>query len=275
MYSAWLGVLVVLTAYGALLALFSLIGHRLAPEVLRKSMHVTMGLTALTFPWLFETAWPVLAIGAAAVLAFVAVRVRLPFLRPLAAALARVPRVSVGEFCFIAATCAVFVLAAHDLVLYLVPMLLLTLADAAAALVGTAYGRHRYITMGYHKTLEGSMTFLVVACACIYLPLVLLTPASSSDALIVAVLVAMAVTVLEAAMGHGLDNLAVPLGALAAIKATGLTGAEPRAPESGSPAVYAGMCLAAALLVFLVVVLASWRRAQAAARIAGDGEGAG
>jgi phytol kinase len=262
MSASWTGIAVVLTTYAALLAIFSMIGSRLPPEVLRKSLHVTMGLTALSFPWLFASAWPVLFIGAAATLAFIAVRVHVPFVRPLASALERVPRVSVGEFCFVAGTCMVFVLAGDDPLLYVIPMLLLTLADAAAALVGTAYGRHRYAAMGYYKTIEGSVTFFAVACPCIYLPLALYTPASHFDALAIAVLVALAVTVLEAAMGHGFDNLAVPLGAFAAIKATGLTDEQPHALESGAAIVYAGMCLAAALLVLLVVILFSWRRAE-------------
>jgi phytol kinase len=263
----WLGIAIVLAMYTALFAIFSVVGHRLQPEVLRKGMHVSMGLPALTFPWLFESVWPVLVIGIVVVLAFLAVRAQLPLVRPLARSLERVPRVSLGEFCFIVAVCIVFALAAGDPVLYAIPILLLTLADAAAALVGTAYGRHRYITMRYHKTVEGSIAFFVVAYACIYFPLALYTPASASDALIVAALIAMAVTVLEAAIGHGFDNLAVPLGALAAIKATGLTDRQPLALETASPIVYAGMCLAAAVLFFVLMILLSWRRAHAQARL--------
>jgi hypothetical protein len=79
----------------------------------------------------------------------------------------------------------------------------------------------------------------------------------------VAALIAFAVTVLEAAVGGGFDNLLIPLGAFAAIKATGLTVGQPDALESGSPLVVAGLAVAAALLVLLVAVLASWRRTTA------------
>ncbi|HYH40805.1 MAG TPA: hypothetical protein VD867_02385, partial [Burkholderiales bacterium] len=65
------------------------------------------------------------------------------------------------------------------------------------------------------------------------------------------------------AVGGGFDNLLVPLGAFAAIKATGLTQRQPGALESGSPLVVAGLCVAAALLVLLVAVLASWRKTSA------------
>ena len=147
--------------------------------------------------------------------------------------------------------------------LYCIPMMLLTLADSAAALVGTAWGRHRYLTMGDYKTLEGSAAFFVVAFACIAIPLAWFTPASNPESMAVAALIAFAVTVLEAAVGGGFDNLLVPLGAFAAIKATGLTERQPGALESGSPLVVAGLCVAAALLILLVAVLASWRRTNA------------
>jgi len=91
-------------------------------------------------------------------------------------------------------------------------------------------------------------------------PLAWFTPASNPESMAVAALIAFAVTVLEAAVGGGFDNLFVPLGAFAAIKATGLTQGQPGALESGSPLVVAGLCVAAALLVLLVAVLSSWRK---------------
>jgi hypothetical protein len=114
--------------------------------------------------------------------------------------------------------------------------------------------------MGDYKSIEGSAAFFVVAFACIAIPLAWFTSASTAESMAVAALVAFAVTVLEAAVGGGFDNLLVPLGALAAIKATGLTMDQPAALESGWPVVVAALSVAAALLVLLVAVLASWRR---------------
>ena len=260
MTEPWVGIGLVFATFAALFAVFSLVGPRLQPEVLRKGLHISMGLTTLTFPWLFDSAWPVLLVVGACAVAFIGVHAHLPLLRRLAFALERIKRVSVGEFCFIAATAIVFALSAGDPVLYCIPMLLLTLADAAAALVGTAYGRHRYASIWYYKTIEGSAAFFIVAFACIAIPLAWFTPVSNPDAVAVAALVAMAATVLEGALGGGLDNLFVPLGTLAAIKATGLTSSQPGALESGSPLVVAALSLAATLLVVLVIALASWRR---------------
>lgn len=260
MTEPWIGVALVMATFATLLAIFSIIGPMLQPEVLRKGLHISMGLTTLSFPWLFDTPWPVVLVAGASALAFLAFRARFVLFRRLARAMQGLKRVSVGEYCFVVATCAVFVLAADDPVLYCIPMLLLTLADSAAALVGTTWGRHRYLTMGDYKTLEGSAAFFVVAFVCIAVPLAWFTPASHPESLAVAALIAIAVTVLEAAVGGGFDNLLVPLGAFAAIKATGLTVGQPDALESGSPLVVAGLSVAAALLVLLLAVLASWYR---------------
>ena len=275
MTEPWLGLALVMATFGVLLAIFSVVGHLLHPEVLRKGLHVSLGLTALSFPWLFDKTWPVMLLGAASISGFVGVRVGLPVLRRLAHSLAGITRVSLGEFCFIAATCIVFAVASDDPVLYSIPMLVLTLADAAAALVGTAYGRHRYQTWDDYKTLEGSAAFFVVACTCIYVPLALFTSASNAESAAVAVLVALATTVLEASMGRGFDNLLVPLGALAAIKATGLTQNQPDALESGSPIVVAALSLVIALLVLLLAGLASWIRASPSRRGAAPQEDRG
>ena len=266
MTNPWLGLALVLATFGALLAIFSLIGHLLQPEVLRKGLHISLGLTALSFPWLFAEPWPVFLLSAGSVAAFLGVRSGLPLLRRLAESLASIHRVSIGEFCFIGATCVVFVIAADDPVLYCIPMLVLTLADSAAALVGIAYGRHRYATWDDYKTLEGSAAFFAVAAVCIYVPLVLFTKASAAESAGVAILVAMATTVLEASMGRGFDNVVVPLGALAAIKATGLTMDQPDALESGSPVVVAALSLVVALLVLLLAGLTSWLRNTASGR---------
>jgi phytol kinase len=263
MTEPWIGIALVIATLAALVAIFSMIGPLLEPEVLRKGLHISMGLTALTFPWLFDQPWPVVLVAGASAIAFLAFRTRFVLFRRLAVAMRRIKRVSVGEYCFVLATCVTFVLADDDPLLYCIPMLLLTLADSAAALVGTKWGTHRYFTMGQYKTLEGSAAFFVVAFACIAAPLAFFTSASNPESIAVAALIAFAVTVLEAAVGGGFDNLLVPLSAFAAIKATRLTVGRPDALESGSPLVVAALCVAAALLVLLLVVLGSWRRSGA------------
>ena len=270
MSDPWIGIGLVFVTFGALLAIFSIIGPLLKPEVVRKGLHISMGLTTLSFPWLFDTPWPVVLVAGASAVAFFAFRSHVRIFLRLSRSMEGIKRVSVGEYCFVIATCIVFALAGDDPVLYCIPMLLLTLADSAAALVGTTWGTHRYLTMGDYKTLEGSAAFFLVAFACIALPLAWFTPATNPESIAVAGLIALAVTVLEAAIGGGFDNLLVPLGAFAAIKATGLTVQRPESLESGYPLAVAGLCVAAALLFLLVAVLASWRRTSALGESSGS-----
>lgn len=50
-----------------------------------------------------------------------------------------------------------FALANGDLDLYLIPILILTIADAAGVLVGTRRGKRRYGSGEGFKTVEGSV----------------------------------------------------------------------------------------------------------------------
>src|SRR5437867_4045500 len=56
-----------------------------------------------------------------------------------------------------------------------IPILILTLADAIAALVGMAYGAHRYTGIAGQKSAEGSLAFFTVAFLTTHIPLLLLT----------------------------------------------------------------------------------------------------
>src|SRR5439155_15297069 len=72
----WLGMGSVLAVLGALLAGLRLWQRRTAPhpELVRKLLHMGMGLVTLTFPWVFDTAWPVLLLASASVLGLLALR---------------------------------------------------------------------------------------------------------------------------------------------------------------------------------------------------------
>ena len=98
-----------------------------------------------------------------------------------------------------------------DSLTFCIPILLLTLADAAAALVGVCYGHFCYATLKGEKTLEGSVALLIVSFFCVHIPLLLFTNTGRYETLLIALNVAIAVTVLEAVACGGADNLLVPL----------------------------------------------------------------
>ena len=95
--------------------------------------------------------------------------------------------------------------------LYAIPILLLTLADAGAALVGIRYGTVSYSTEDGTKTLEGSLSFLLVAFFCVHVPILLATNVGRPETLLIALLLAFLTTMSEAVAWRGLDNLFLPL----------------------------------------------------------------
>src|SRR5205823_14717265 len=69
--------------------------------------------------------------------------------------------------------------------LYCIPVLLLTLADAMAALIGVRYGQARYATSEGHKTIEGSLAFFLVGFFCTHVPLLLFSDKGRPETLLI------------------------------------------------------------------------------------------
>jgi phytol kinase len=136
-----------------------------------------------------------------------------------------VGRRSVGEFLFPISVAVVFTLSRGDRVGYLAPILVLTLADAAAAVVGRRYGMCRYATPGGCKSLEGSLAFAAVAFASTHLTLLLAGNTGRVESVLLALVVALVLTLVEALVTGGWDNLLVPLGAWGMLKLLAESGA--------------------------------------------------
>jgi phytol kinase len=221
------GIVVTLAAFAVLLGLlvaYHRSGHA-HPELLRKLLHVGMGAVILSFPWLFRHAWPVLLLAGLFAAIFLS---RKLFAgrsgRPasgLSGVLDGVGRTSYGELYYAVSVAALFLLARGQPMLFFVPMLLLTLPDAVAALVGMRYGRHRYATTVGEKSAEGSVAYFAVALLAVHVPLLLFDrpPVGRAESLLIAVTLALLSTILEAIAWRGLDNLFVPLGAFVLLKA--------------------------------------------------------
>lgn len=220
MLQSWLGMSAVLAAGVGMMAGLGAYQSRRAPhpELSRKLLHIATGLLALTFPWLFE-AWQVLVVVGVGTLVLCAARMAGAVRRRLGVALNGVGRASHGELWFLAAIGLVFVLSDGRTLLYVVPILVLTFADAAAALVGVAFGRLRYSTVGGGKSLEGSAAFLGVAFLCAGMALLASGDYGAQEAFAIAAALALATTILEAVASKGLDNLLIPAGAFLVLHA--------------------------------------------------------
>jgi len=208
-----------------LIALFMTVSQfrkrlNLQPEISRKLLHIGMGPIILAFPWLFASAWPVLALCACVLVTMAIMRSR-PAKGVFADwghSLHDIQRSSWGDFCYPLATAILFVAADQEPLLFVIPMLLLIIADAAAALIGQSYGTHVYQTLDGTKTVEGSFAFFQFAFLSVLLPLILFTEVGRRETVLIALMLGLLVTLFEAVAWRGLDNLFVPLGGYLLLK---------------------------------------------------------
>ncbi len=180
------------------------------PEVPRKVLHVTLGLVALPFPWVFDAAWPVIAIAGIIAAVLLAVRFVPVLRRTLGRLLHGVDRVSYGEICHPFAIAILFALSGGNAITYGIPLLILTLADPIAALTGIYRGRTFYQTASGTKSIEGSLAFCAAAVVLTYMPL-LAAGIAAPTAWCLALLTGILTTLAESVAWRGLDNALIPL----------------------------------------------------------------
>jgi phytol kinase len=210
----------VVGAFGVLLGGLAILRRYVPnnPEVLRKVLHAGMGLVALSLPWLFTSAWPVMLLACSLVALLMGIRLIQPLRRRLGTLIYDVGRISWGEVYFAMGVTCLFILCRNEPFLYSVPVLILTLADAASSLIGKRYGRLRYRVHGGSKTVEGSVAFLLAAFLVGEMGLLLLEPAAGLDGLLVALGSALPLTLVEAVSGKGSDNFFVPVAAFVLLR---------------------------------------------------------
>jgi phytol kinase len=187
-------------------------GFGVAPEWTRKLVHVLMGLIASAFPWIFTDARSVVFLCAifTALLGGSLLRSSLPSVH-------QVERRTAGTLWFPIAVAVVFVCARGRRELYVIPMLVLTLADPAAAIVGRRYGVHRFGRDS--RSLEGSLAFLVVASLVLSVALALTTSLGGAASLAWALAIGIVLAGVEAVAPAGSDNLLIPVGAFLMLRA--------------------------------------------------------
>ncbi|WP_305987474.1 hypothetical protein [Roseibium sp. MMSF_3544] len=212
-------ILQILVAVASVMALFALAAlirklsgrFVIGAESQRKAVHVGVGLHAMVLPLiLHREGFLVFAVLAAAALLVL----RLPGIaaKGLGASLHSVERQSWGDFLFLIAITVLFVLSPGDPALYVLPIAVLTLSDAAAALVGTSYGRLRFGEGDRVKSAEGSIAFFVVTWMTVVIILLSATEIPRQNVIWLATMVSLFATYVEADSWRGLDNLFVPVG---------------------------------------------------------------
>ncbi len=196
---------------------------KLDPEIGRKLVHISLGLYCLTFPFVFQYPWEVWVTCALAAGVFMLARGRMR--DSLGGSLHSVERTSYGELLFAASVALLFWLKdGHFIntemqnkptigpVLYVLPILILTLCDAASAVVGSRYGRRTFRIEEGSKSIEGVVVFATTAWLVSLITILLLTDIGRGEAVLLAFIAAVFGALLEAASWRGLDNLFIPLG---------------------------------------------------------------
>jgi phytol kinase len=209
----WLAVGVALAAFVALIAALLIYSRAGSPdsESVRKMFHVGSGLLTLAFPFLFVDLWPVLILTGLSATMVAAIQVVPAMRHQLASVLGGERRMTFGEVSFPISVALVFWIArGHTPLLYVIPILVLTLADATGAIVGKRFGRHKFT--GASKSLEGSIAFVVVAFFCVAVPLELWGGIGHLRTILIAITLALLVMLLEGSAWQGLDNLFIPIG---------------------------------------------------------------
>lgn len=187
-------------------------------EFSRKMLHVAMGMILCPLPWLFNRFWPVGLLCATYVALLLARRFLVALDNHVAGVIDGVGRKSVGEFLFPITVAILFAISGGQSTTYLAPMLILTFADAAAAVIGRRYGMCRYPAPGGAKSLEGSFAFAATAFAVTHLTLLLDGQSGRLQSVLIAMFIALTLMIAEALASGGWDNLVVPLGAWALLR---------------------------------------------------------
>ena len=178
---------------------------KVGPELARKSAHVSSAVVAATLPWFMS--FPAVAVLALLFVPFMLVSRRLD----LFPAVHAVERTTLGEMWFPLGVAAV-ALVVPERGPYAYGVLVMGLSDAAASIVGQRYGHRAFRIAGAWKTYAGSATFLLTTLA-LTLPALALTGGLSPASVPVAFAVAAALTLVEASLGGGTDNLVLPVAA--------------------------------------------------------------
>jgi phytol kinase len=118
---------------------------------------------------------------------------------------------SLGEVYFPLGIAGLYILSGGDPLRFSIPILLLALADALAALIGIRYGQRHYTTAEGYKTVEGSLAFFITAFFSVHLPLLLFSETGRLETLLIALILGLLMMLVEAVAWRGLDNLFIPI----------------------------------------------------------------
>ena len=180
-------------------------------EATRKFVHLTGGIVSLCFAYVFKSHWTILALCVAFVTLMATTR-KMGLLKSVHG----IKRKSSGDILHPVAIYLTFAATSYfekpDF--YLISVMVLSVSDALAAIIGVSYGFKVYSVEEERKSLEGSVIFLLSTFLIVHLGLLLLTSVGRMECVLSALLIAVLVTCFEAISLGGADNIIIPFGTL-------------------------------------------------------------
>lgn len=171
-------------------------------EVSRKFVHITVG-SFVAF-WPFFLSWNQIVLLSLAFLIAVSISKYLNLFQ----AIHTVQRPTWGEV-FFALAVGLIALISQDKWIYTSSLLIMSLADGLAAIIGTHFGgKHKYTIFGHGKSLIGTFTFFITSCLILYF----INPELGTPLSLLGIAgISLLATISENIFVAGLDNLIVPL----------------------------------------------------------------
>jgi len=205
-----IGVLIIFLAYSVVFVTAEVLFHgfRMNGEITRKFVHICSGGIGLVLPIFIQNHWFILLLAAFfALILFLSNRYH--FLKSIN----DVDRVTIGStlFPFVLYACYYIHQYHEDLIYYYLPILVLTVSDPLAAIVGKYFNYKPYKVFGNTKTVGGSMAFFSSSMIICFLFLFYFTGLFFLTSLALAVVISLTATFFESISVNGLDNVSVPL----------------------------------------------------------------
>ncbi len=182
-------------------------------EATRKLVHILVGVLVAATPFVFQSQWPPVVLGGAfAMLNYFAIRYG--FFKGMHGGDRRSYGTVFYPLSFVILTLALW---HHHKVIFVASMLIMALADAAAAIVGERIQKPRVLHFGPEpKSLQGSAAMFLVSFFIVLICLLVaarfgLYDFSIGRILVMTLIVGVIATVAEVVSFRGSDNLSVPL----------------------------------------------------------------
>lgn len=175
-------------------------------EIERKIGHIGFGVISISAPFVFSEKWQFIIVVVYLLIWFYLIRKLRIFRGGLYDVVHLSSRPTIGDVLFPLSVIGLWLLISPDDVsYYVVAVLVMSLSDSAASLIGKLYPFGMYKVAKSTKSMSGSFAFLVIT-------IIIFTffkndiPLTGSQF----VLLAIATTIAEALSGYGLDNVTIP-----------------------------------------------------------------